>query len=340
MKTLGFLGVSHIHTPNFARHINERGDQFRVKSVWDSQPERARIAAGHLPGAGLATVDAIVADAEIDAVIITSETSLHRELVEAAAAAGKHMFLEKPLAADPDDADAMRAAIERAGVIFQIGHFMRGYPQYRALKQLLDEGALGRITRVRHSNVHQGGIDGLFDPGNGWYADGWMWMTDTEQAGVGGFGDLGAHSLDILMWLLGDVDMVTAQVDNLLGKYACDEYGEGMLRFANGAIGTLAAGWVDLLPTSPIFISGTQGVAYVDDGKLLVKSLNLPGADGGEWTDLPRALPHAFLLFLDALNGEDVPLISAKEAADRTAVMSAFYRAAESNSWVRPRSSE
>ncbi len=164
-------------------------------------------------------------------------------------------------------------------------------------------------------------------------------MTDLEKAGVGGFGDLGAHSLDILMWLMGGVESVTAQMDSLLGKYPCDEYGEGMLRFANGAIGTFAAGWVDLLRTAPILVSGTEGVAYVDDDKLYVKSDNLAGADGGEWTDLPEALPHAFLLFLDALNGEDVPLISAKEAADRTAVMQAFYQAAETNSWVKPQTS-
>ena len=82
---------------------------------------------------------------------------------------------------------------------------------------------------------------------------------------------------------------VTAQMDSLLGKYPCDEYGEGMLRFANGAIGTVAAGWVDLVSNPPILVSGTEGVAYVDDDKLYVKSDNLPGADGGEWTVLPRS---------------------------------------------------
>ena len=339
MKTLAFLGVAHIHTPNFVKLVKERPDQFRVKAVWDVQPERAHIAASHLDCHAVDHYADIIADDEVDAVIITSETSLHRELVEGAAAAGKDMFVEKPLAIDACDAYAMQKAIDDAGVIFQIGHFMRSYPFCRAIKRLVDEGKLGTITRIRHSNVHHGAIGGWFDAGMGWYEDGWLWMTDLEKAGVGGFGDLGAHSLDILMWLMGDVESVTAQMDSLLGKYPCDEYGEGMLRFANGAIGTLAAGWVDLLRTSPILVSGTAGVAYVDDDKLYVKSDNLVGADGGEWTDLPEALPHAFILFLDALNGEDLPLISAKEAADRTAVMQAFYQAAETNSWVKPQTS-
>ena len=337
MRTLGFLGVAHIHTPNFIAQINDRPDEFRVKAVWDSQPERAEIAAGHLGCGAVEDYGAILADAAIDAVVITSETVLHRALVEGAAAAGKDMFVEKPLAIDADDAFAMQKAIDAAGVIFQIGHFMRGYPVYRALKRLIDDGALGRITRIRHCNAHHGAIEGWFDAGRGWYADGWRWMTDLEQAGMGGFGDLGAHSLDMLMWLMGDVDAVTAQTGALLGKYPCDEYGEGMLRFANGAIGTIAAGWADHWRGPPIWVSGTKGLAYVDEGKLYVKSAHAAEADGGEWTELPEALPHAFVLFLDALVGKDVSLISAQEAADRTAVMNAFYQAAETNSWVEPR---
>ena len=336
MRTLGFLGVAHIHTPSFVKIIKSRPDQFKVKAVWDAQPERAAIAAEHLHCRAVDRYDAIVADDEIDAVIVCSETVLHRELVEAAAAAGKDIFVEKPLAVSASDAFAMQKAIDEAGVIFQIGHFMRGYPIYRFIKQLLEDGCLGTITRIRHCNVHPGAIGGLFDAGKGWYEDGWLWMTELEKSGVGAFGDLGAHSLDIMMWLMGDVLSVTAQMDRLLGKYPCDEYGEGMLRFANGAIGTLAGGWVDLVSTMPIHVTGTEGVAYVDDDNLYVLSDNLPGADGGEWTDLPEALPHAFELFLDALDGANVPLISAKEAADRTAVMEAFYQAAESNSWVQP----
>ena len=336
MKTVGFLGAAHIHTPGFIKRVNERGDQFNAKAVWDSQPARAEIAAGQLSCAAVADYRDIVNDAEIDVVIVCSETSLHLELTEGAAAAGKDIFVEKPLGMGASDAYAMQRAIDAAGVIFQTGHFMRSMPVYRQLKAWIEAGTLGTITRIRHSNVHQGAIAAIFDHGRGPYLD-WLWMTDPALSGCGGFGDLGAHSLDILMWLMGDVTSVTAQVDRLLGKYACDEYGEGMLRFANGAIGTIAAGWVDVLRPQSILVSGTAGVAYVDDGKLYVQSDKLPGTDGGEWTDLPAALPHAFDLFLDAINGEDVPLISAKEAADRSAVMEAFYQAAATNSWVQPK---
>ena len=339
MKTVAFLGIAHIHTPYFIKTVLERPQHFSIKAVWDNQPARANVAAGHASCSAVGDYRDILRDDEIDAVIVCSETCLHRELVEGAAAARKHLFVEKPLAIKATDAYAMQRAIDEAGVIFHIGHFMRGYPFNRVLKRWIDAGALGTITRIRHCNVHHGAIGGWFDAGNGWYEDGWHWMTDMQRAGMGGFGDLGAHSLDILMWLMGDVTSVTAQMDRLLGKYDCDEYGEGMLRFANGAIGTLAAGWVDLLRAQTCLVSGTEGVAYVDSGKLFVKSDNLSGADGSEWTDLPEPGPHAFNIFLDALKGEDVPLISAVEAADRSAVMSAFYQAAATKSWVEPQRS-
>ncbi|MCY3797704.1 MAG: Gfo/Idh/MocA family oxidoreductase [Chloroflexi bacterium] len=338
MKTIAFLGAAHIHSPGFIKRVKERAGQFAVKAVWDSQPARARIAAQQLSCVSAAGYKELLADAEIEAVIICSETSLHRELVEATAAAGKDVFVEKPLGMGASDAYAMQRAIDEAGLIFQTGHFMRSLPVYRQLKAWIEAGTLGRITRVRHSNVHQGAIAAIFDPGRGPYADGWLWMTDPALSGCGGFGDLGAHSLDILMWLLGDVESVTAQVDRLLGKYDCDEYGEGLLRFANGAIGSIAAGWADVLRPQEILVSGTEGVAYVDAGALYVQSANLPGTDGGQWTDLPEALPHAFDLFLDAITGAEVPLISAKEAARRSAVMEAFYQAAATNSWVQPKS--
>ena len=174
MRTLGFLGVAHIHTPSFVNIIKSRPDQFKVKAVWDAQPERAAIAAEHLDCRAFDRYEAIVADDEIDAVIVCAETVLHRGLVEAVAAAGKDMFVEKPLAVSACDAYAMQKAIDDAGVIFQIGHFMRGYPYYRCIKRLVDDGVFGTITRIRHCNVHPGAIGGLFDAGKGWYEDGWL----------------------------------------------------------------------------------------------------------------------------------------------------------------------
>lgn len=338
MKQVGYIGVAHIHTPGFVERLNKRTD-VKVKAVWDEQPERAKITADKLNTDTVDALSAILDDSEIEAVVICSETNEHEKLVSMAASAGKHIFAEKPLGMKAKDAYNMANAIDTAGVIFQTGFFMRSQPTHQFIKKQIEDGTLGKITRIRHSNVHSGSLGRWFDKGKGWFEDGWMWMTDPDIAGVGAFGDLGAHSIDILMWLMGDVQMVTAQVDTALNNYKCDEYGEGLIRFSNGVIGTLAAGWVDVLNTMPILVAGTEGQVYVNDGKLYFKSEHVTGADGSEWTDLPEALPHAFDLFLDAINGKAVPLVTAKEAADRVAVMEAFYQAVETQSWVEPKKS-
>jgi len=340
MKQLGYVGVAHIHTPGFVRRINDRPDEFKVKAVWDSDSARAQITADQLNTVATDDLDSILNDDEIEAIVIASETNVHQQLVEKVTASGKHLFVEKPLGIKAKDAYAMQKAIDDAGVIFQTGFFMRGEAHHLFIKQLIEDGTLGMITRVRHSNAHAGSLEPKFDPDKGWFEDGWMWMTRLEEAGVGAYGDLGAHALDILMWLLGDVDMVTAQIGAKIKKYECDEFGEGLIRFKNGVLGTLGAGWSDIWDPVRILVAGTQGTVYATgDGKVYLKCDNLDGADGSEWTDLPDALPHAFDLFLDALNGKDVPLVTAKEAADRTAVMEAMYIAAESNSWVKPQTS-
>ena len=192
-------------------------------------------------------------------------------------------------------------------------------------------------ARARFVSCHSGALRDIFTPQ-------WLWMTDLKQAGVGAFGDLGTHALDLMLWMLGDVERATATLQVALGKYGheCDESGEALFRFSRGTIGTLAAAWVDVAEPVTAEISGTEGHAYIRDrNDLYITNANLDGADGqSPWTDLPAAWPHAFDLFLDALAAEDpsaraaVPLVGAREAAYRSAVMEAMYRAAADSRWV------
>lgn len=328
---LAIVGCAHIHTPNFVKRLQARRD-VRVVAVWDHDATRGRRTAEAL-GAQTYGLDAIWREGTIRGAIICSETDRHPELVAAAAGAGKDLFVEKPLGIAGRDAWAMAEAIERAGVRFQTGYFMRGQPVNLFLRDHIRRGSFGTITRVRLTNCHSGVQRGLFDSE-------WRWMADPAIAGFGGFGDLGSHALDLLLWLLGDgaaLGEVTARIGNATRRYGdCDEYGEGMLAFTNGLIATIAAGWVS--PSSPITheISGTGGSAVVVNGELYFQSEQIPGADGKRvWRDLPEQQPHAFELFLDALVGkEGVPLIGVREAARSSAVMEALYAAARGGGWV------
>jgi len=330
MVNLALIGCAHIHTPGFVKRIQARND-VKVTKIWDHDQSRAAKWVQELGAEFIAEPSAAWNDASIPAVIICSETDRHEPLVLAGAAAKKHLFVEKPLGIGAADAMSMAKAIDAAGVLFQTGYFMRGQPVHQFLRQQIKNGAFGKITRFRHSNCHSGSI-------GRWFDQGWMWMTDYKQAGVGAFGDLGTHSLDIMLWLAGeDVASVTATVDVALANYGeCDEYGEGLLKFRSGIIGSLAAGWVDVKSPLTCEISGTEGHAYVRNGELFFKSSHVEGATGDQaWTDLPAAWPHAFENFLDAVVGkEHAPLVTPQEAAVRSVVMEGMYQAVRQHSWV------
>jgi predicted dehydrogenase len=328
--TVALVGAAHIHTPGFVDQVKKRPD-VRVKWVWDHDSERANKLANELNAQAAPGLNQIWSDPEVAAVVIYSETNRHHELVLAAAKAGKHMFAEKPLGVNAKESLEMAAAIEKAGLLFTTGYFMRTDPKHIFLKGEIAKGNFGTITRVRGSNCHAGALLGWFD---GEY----RWMADPKIAGVGAFGDLGTHKLDILMWMLGDVEAATASLRAVTGKYGdCDECGEGLMKFKSGVIGTLAAGWVDVQDPVQLLISGTEGHALIEDNHLYYQSKKVPGSDSTDpFTKLPPAPKPPLHQFLDAVNGaKDQPLVKPSEAAARVVAMEAMYRGAKENRWVR-----
>jgi len=333
-QQVAFVGVGHIHTPNFVKLTAKRQD-VKAKYVWDWEEARAKKRADELGAKVVSDPGEIWKDGEVSSVIICSETNRHQDLVLAAAEAKKNMFVEKPLGMGSADAYAMADAIEKAEVIFQTGYMSRGSSVHQFLREQVKAGSFGKITRMRHSTCHSGALGHWFDTE-------WRWMADVKQAGVGAFGDLGTHSLDIMIWLMGEVESCTASINNGLKTYPnCDETGEGLIQFKNGVIGTLAAAWDDIANPVTILISGTEGHAHVNNGELFFQSKKVEGADGKHaWSDLkmPKSWPHAFELYLDAITGKkDVPLVTVREAAYRSAVMEALYEGARTKSWVKPK---
>jgi predicted dehydrogenase len=224
----------------------------------------------------------------------------------------------------------MAKAIEKAGLLFTTGYFMRTDAKHLFLKAEIARGNFGTISRVRGSNCHAGSLGGWFDKE-------WRWMADPKIAGGGAFGDLGTHMLDILMWLLGDVERVTGDLRSVTGRYAeCDETGEAILQFKSGPIGSLAAGWVDVENPVSLMISGTEGHASIVDNYLYYKSKRVAGSDSKEpYTKLPVAPRAPLHQFFDAVAGDkNQPLVTPLEAAARVKVMECIYTANRERNWV------
>lgn len=336
--TFAFVGCAHIHTPGFVNLLKGRPD-VTVKYVWDHQVARAEKRASELGAEVVQKLDVIWGDPQVEAVVICSETNRHPALVRAAARAGKHLFVEKPLGITAAESVAMAREIESAKLHFTTGYFMRTDPKLMFLKQQVANGAFGTITRASAWNCHSGSLGGWFDEKPNDPANSWRWMADVEQAGVGGFGDLGTHSLDILMWVLGDIESVSADIRVVTKRYGpdTDEAGQAMIKFKNGVMGTLTAGWLDLANPVTFMISGTKGFASIVDGKLSFKSELVPGARGDKpWTEFPTAPQAPLHQFVNAVRGTaDQPLVTPTEAAARVTAMEAMYKSAKAGKWIK-----
>jgi predicted dehydrogenase len=335
--TLALVGCAHIHVPGFTKLLAGRPD-VRVKWAWDPDPARVAKWGAAVNARTAPSVAEILADPEVKGVVVLSETNRHRELVVAAARAGKHLFVEKPLGVSGAESRAMAEAIEKAGLLFTTGYFMRTDPKILFLREQVQRGAFGRITRASAWNCHGGSLGGWFDEKPGNVAETWRWMADPKVAGVGAFGDLGTHSLDILMWLLGPVETVSAEVRVVTGRYGdCDETGTAMLRMKDGVVATLVAGWVDVANPVTLQIAGTEGHAIVFRDELRFESKRVPGSTLGEPVrGLAPGPKPPLQQWVDAVAGAaGQPLVTPREAADRAVAMEAAYASAREGRWVR-----
>lgn len=155
--------------------------------------------------------ESAVADPEVEALCIITPNSLHRDIVIAAAEAGKHISCEKPLAMNAKQAKEMYDAVEKAGVTHQTGFNWRFAPAVQMAKRMIDEGRLGRIYDFR-----------------GWWLADWpmdpdvplTWRFRKTLSGGGALADIGSHAIDLGRFLVGEVNEVCGLVDTYIKKRA------------------------------------------------------------------------------------------------------------------------
>ena len=156
---------------------------------------------------------------------------VHAEPTIAAARAGKHVFCEKPLGLDADEAYAMWSAAQAAGVVHMCGFNYRFVPAVRLARQMLDSGSIGRVVHFRARYLQSWGWDAPSDD----------WHFDPERAGTGAIGDLGAHVIDLARYLVGEIATISAEVRTFVDGHRVDDAFVATIEFENGAIGTLEA---------------------------------------------------------------------------------------------------
>lgn len=232
----GFMATAHVEAL-------QAMDGARVVAICGPRLDRAREVADRfgVPRATTSPEEAL-AFPGVDAVVIDTPDAFHRDLVVAAARAGRHVFCEKPLATNLADGRAMAAAVREVGVRSMMGFSTRFSPLTIAIRDAIAGGAIGRPFHV-HAQSFSAGLLAAQPR--------WSWRTDKARSGTGVIGDIGAHALDTVQFLLGPVVAVASSlrtcipdlVDPATGERHPQEVDDDtvlLVRFASGAHGSIA----------------------------------------------------------------------------------------------------
>lgn len=224
----GYMGKAHAVAMSAVGAIFNTGLRPRLEMVAASTPEsgeRYRAAFGFARGTG--DWRDLIHDSAVEAIVIASPQSTHRAIAEAAFAAGKPVMCEKPLGASIEDGRAMVAAAEASGLPNMIGFNYSRTPATQYARQLIAEGAIGRITWVKAEHTedfHANESDS-------------SWRTEGEANGT--IGDLAPHLINMVLALVGPIHEVMAEHETVYAGRGNDDHVSMMVRFKDGPMGHL-----------------------------------------------------------------------------------------------------
>lgn len=259
---------------------------------------------------------AALADPAIAAVAIATPHTQHAEQIELAAAAGKHVFVEKPFTLTAESARQSVAACDTADVVLALGHNRRFFPSMFALKEMIESGELGRVLH----------LEGQFSSSYGLELTPEIWRSESAESPAGGMTSLGIHCIDAFIHLNGYISRVQAHSLKQALTVDSNDTTAMLLRFANGTTGLLGT----LTATARLFrlqVFGTKGWARIDeDGSMTVRGVDkCPETREFEKRDTCRSELEAFAI---AVAGGDPYPLPTDQAIHGIAVLEAIVQSA------------
>lgn len=269
-------------------------------------------------------VDALLADPNIDIVYIATPPGDHMELTLQAAAAGKHVYVEKPMARDGAECDAMMAACDKAGVRLFVAYYRRSLPRFERVRHLLEAGAIGEVCSV--SVVQR------MRPAPEEHSRATLpWRLRAEASGGGKFLDVAVHAMDVIDHWLGPIDEVHGQAVNRAGLYDVEDTVTASWLHCSGVVGSGSWCFVADDEADLIEVVGTHGrISLACFG---VTPVRLTTADGVQEfaVENPTHIQQPFIQsIVDELRGVGTCPGSAESAARTSRVADAVlasYRA-------------
>ena len=295
------LSKWHVHADEYANFIQDQPDA-KVTCIWDDDIARGEAWATALNAAFESDLQKALTRADVDAVIVDTPTTQHREVMVAAALAGKHIFTEKTLATIMADALAIADAVKKAGVKFGISYPHLTNPLYTLCKQLIENGELGQIHYLRFRNAHNGALAN-------WLPSYWY---DMDATGGGAMMDLGCHPMYVAPYLLGKPARVASMYNNNCAP-AGDDNAVSVVEFENKAIAVLETSFVSPFDAGCFELLGTEGAVISVAGEVKIRTKG----DNKNWRipdTMPEKLPAPLRMWLDGII-KDTPILFNMEMA-------------------------
>lgn len=324
----GLIGASTIAREWVIGAIRATGGD--VVSVMSASAERAQAYAAEngIPKA-VATLQGLVSDPDIEAIYISTTNDLHCPQAIAAAAAGKHVLCEKPLALSLDDAHRMAKAAREAGVILATNHHLRNAASHVAMRDAIAAGRIGTplSARVFHAVYLPPHLQG--------------WRLDKPDAGGGVILDITVHDADTLRFVLGQnpVEVVAFSQSGGMGRAGLEDGVMGVMRFPSGLIAQFHDGFTTKYAETGFEVHGTEGslVARNVMTQRPVGTVMLRDAEGER--ELPLAHRNlyetALQAFHQAMKGKGAPSASAEDGTWSLATGLAVVEAARTGHVVK-----
>jgi UDP-N-acetyl-2-amino-2-deoxyglucuronate dehydrogenase len=271
-----------------------------------------------------ASVEEAIGHPDVEGVLLVTPNDVHEEQALACAERGRHVFVEKPIADTTEAGERMRRACADAGVTLMVGHAFRRLGAARRVKQLLDDGALGRVV-LAEANMS---LPGSFKPG--------AWRGERERNPGGPIMQLGIHHVDTLAYWLGPVQQASGRFAHVHSQADIDDVAVVTLEFESGALATLTGSYVSP-KTLSLRLLGTEAVLdYRTDFSVWPDAAALDGVTtltlGGEAVAFEERdmLADELAEFGHCIRGEAAPVTGAEEGlAALGAVLQALDSQAE-----------
>jgi predicted dehydrogenase len=321
------LSFWHVHAKDYAKQINEHPDT-EIVAVWDEIAERGQKEAEARGVRFYESLEELLAQPDIDGVVVDTPSNMHRDVMVKAANAGKHIFTEKVLATTIREANEIVAAVEKAGVKLTVSlpRLNDGYTL--AIQEVLEQGLLGELTLVRARLSHGGAVANWL-PAH---------FYNLEQTGGGALIDLGCHPMYLTRLFLGLPESVTANYGYVTGKEVEDN-AVAVLRYPNGALGIVEAGFVNKFSPFTLELHGTEGSLLfgTPDNRIVLRTSKLGEEASKSWSvkQLPANRATAIQQWVGHIRNNTVASENIALALDLTKLMEASNLSVQSEQAVK-----